>query len=163
LNIHCTALTWHHLTFILLFLCRSILVVTISKMLWKYKRLFNSGSVYHTQKSVVKPVLSQSYSDCCSSRLPCRLHCTHWFLLSLSPCLFCPKRLCSLLCYLGVGGRRFNLKCWHTYQIIQHHIVTTDDFIFVHIMSLLNTVLGERFFSDRQLKFSYSWSKAFFL
>lgn len=88
LNIHCTALTWHHLTFILLFLCRSILVVTISKMLWKYKRLFYSGYIYHTQKSVVKPLLSQSYSDCCSSWLTCRLHCSHWFALSLSPCLF---------------------------------------------------------------------------
>jgi hypothetical protein len=84
LNIHCTALTWHHITFIYLFiylffmfLCRSSLVVTISKMLGKCKRLFYSGSLYQIQKSVVKPVLGQSYSDCCSSQLPCRLHCCH--------------------------------------------------------------------------------------
>ena len=46
--------SWHQVTFIFLVLCRSILVVTYSKLLWKCNKLPQGVPIHQAQNSVLK-------------------------------------------------------------------------------------------------------------
>jgi len=81
--------------------CETASSSSVSLHLWPPRCFFTGLKIW-------KSVLSQSYSDYCSSRLPCRFTAVigwHLALVLVIPVL----KHCSFLYYQGVGGRRFNL------------------------------------------------------